>query len=42
MNEYRAYLMGPDGHIRSRARCVLTFNLTRVLNIVGVEPLVRY
>jgi len=24
------------------ARCALTYNLTRVLNIVGVEPLVRY
>ena len=24
------------------ARCVRTYNLTRVLNIVGVEPLVRY
>ena len=24
------------------ARCAPTYNLTRVLNIVGVEPLVRY
>jgi hypothetical protein len=24
------------------ARCALTYDLTRVLNIVGVEPLVHY
>ena len=24
------------------ARCAQTYNLTRALNIVGVEPLVRY
>src|SRR6478609_8076216 len=28
--------------VTEMARCALTYNLTRVLNIVGVEPLVRY